>query len=128
MPLFSITLQERKTGRAHAGFLPRPPSRRHYSLISPLLHIFASLLSDEASPEGFFGAPPQTAFSGANQHLILANIDFFWLFKSASETFFAMASSYYRFPILFFYHLENEITIPVLDRLLYLKKLTPSVE
>jgi hypothetical protein len=52
-----------------------------YNLISPSLQTFPSLLSFEASPADFAdfaGPPPHAAASSfVNQHLILANIDFF---------------------------------------------------
>ena len=80
--------------RAHADFLPCPPFHDNYSLISPLLQIFASLLSDDASPEGFaFSAPPQLD-SLVNQHLIRYNKDLFPPFGSVVAIFFSMMSPF----------------------------------
>lgn len=50
--------------------------------------------------------------------------------KAASHEAFSVAitSHYSLISPLFFHNLKNEITMPVLDRFLYLKKLTPPVK
>ena len=73
-------------------------SQLHYSLISPSLQIFGSLLSAEASPESFSAPPPQVLSSLVHQQLILANIDFF---ESVVAIFSSMPPSFYWFLFLF---------------------------